>query len=196
MQVLKTAKKYGIGCLDWPEEFPYKPEVSLEISYDDDLLHLLFCVEEKATVARCRTDKEEVWTDSCVEFFFAPSDDGLYYNIECNPTGRIYMCCGPDRAHREFLPRSAYDGIVRTPSLGTEPFELREVAEKWSVGLDIPASTFVHHRLQSFRSLSAKGNFYKCGNVLGEKHYLSFFPVRTSRPDFHRPEFFGPIVFD
>lgn len=196
MQVLKTAKKYDIACLNWAEEFPYRPEVSLEISYDDALLHLLFSVEEKAVVARCRADRDEVWTDSCVEFFFAPSDDGLYYNIECNPTGRIYICCGPDRAHREFLPKSAYDGIVRTPSLGTEPFGILEGAGKWSVGLDIPASTFVHHGLKSFESLAARGNFYKCGNALGEKHYLSCFPVGTPRPDFHRPEFFGPIVFE
>ena len=38
-------------------------------------------------------------------------------------------------------------------------------------------------------------NFYKCGDLTVNKHYLAWQPVGTERPDYHRPEYFGPMVF-
>ena len=125
----------------------------------------------------------------------APADDGLYYNIECSCIGKIYMCCGGDRHDREFLPEEAYRGIIREGSLGMEPFALREGPQEWEMRLVIPASTFVRHDIRSFRGLEARGNFYKCGDALPQRHYLSLFPVATLKPDFHRPEFFDKIIF-
>ena len=37
------------------------------------------------------------------------------------------------------------------------------------------------------------GNFYKCGDATEMPHYLSWNPIQTERPDFHRPEFFGEL---
>lgn len=38
-----------------------------------------------------------------------------------------------------------------------------------------------------------KANFYKCGDGLTVPHYLSWSPIVTEKPDFHRPEFFNQI---
>jgi hypothetical protein len=167
--------------------------VSFDISHSGEALHLLFRVREQAVRAVCAADREPVWEDSCVEFFFAPREDGLYYNLECSCSGKLYLCRGAGRHGRESLPEAAYAGIARRPSLAAQAFGLREGETAWELALDIPASTF---GLDTFSGLQARGNFYKCGDRLPVPHYLSWAPVGTPKPDFHRPEYFDTIVFD
>ena len=38
-----------------------------------------------------------------------------------------------------------------------------------------------------------RANFYKCGDKTAHPHFLSWSPVSTEKPDFHRPEFFGEL---
>ena len=192
LQVSREVRRERVACLNWPAAFPYRPEVSFDISHSGDALHLHFFVKEDAVRAVCAADREHAWEDSCVEFFFAPRENGPYFNLECTCTGKLYLCVGEGRHGREFLPETAFSGISRRASLGTEPFGLREGPCAWDVALDIPASTF---GLQTFAGLQARGNFYKCGDRLPVPHYLSWAPIDTPKPDFHRPEFFDKIVF-
>lgn len=184
-----------VGCVNWPDRFPDKPEVELGICCNGPEILLNFSVWEEFTRAVCAHDKENIWEDSCVEFFFAPADDGLYYNFEFNSIGRMYLCCGRDRNDRVFLPEESYSMVRRRSSLGNKPFDIRNVG-KWELEVVIPASALVFHDLHDFRGLHASGNFYKCGNMLPRRHYLSWAPVVTPSPDFHRPEFFGQLDFD
>ena len=115
-----------------------------------------------------------------------------YFNLECTCTGKLLLCRGTGRAGRQPLPEALLRGISRRSSLGSEPFGLREEPTAWELALDIPAATF---GLERFTGLQARGNFYKCGDKLPVPHYLSWAPVRTPRPDFHRPEYFDNIVF-
>ena len=192
LQVGREPRTERIACLNWPEAFPYCPEVSFDICHSGDALHLHFHVREQAVRAVCAADREHAWEDSCVEFFFAPREDGRYSNLECTCTGKLYLCRGAERHGREDLPEQAYAGIVRRPSLGTEPFGLREAPTAWDLALDIPASTF---GLETFAGLQARGNFYKCGDRLPVPHYLSWAPIGTPKPDFHRPEYFDRLIF-
>lgn len=192
LQVSREPRSERIACLNWPEAFPYRPEAAFEISHTGDTLHLSFRVKEDAVRAVCAADREHSYEDSCVEFFFEPHPGGPYYNLECTCTGKILLCIGAGRHGREFLPETAYAGIVRRPSLGTEPFGLLEQPTAWTVALDIPAATF---GLDSFAGLQARGNFYKCGDGLPVPHYLSWAPIATAKPDFHRPEYFDTLVF-
>jgi hypothetical protein len=41
---------------------------------------------------------------------------------------------------------------------------------------------------------SIRANFYKCGDKTAHPHYLSWSPIETPKPDFHRPEFFGELL--
>ena len=181
-----------IGCLNWPEAFPYRPEAEFDICHSGEALHLRFRVKEDAVRAVCAADREHAWEDSCVEFFFDPHGDGSYYNLECTCIGKLYLCRGEGRHGREFLPEAAYAAIRRRCSLGTEPFGLREVPTAWEVELDVPAAVF---GLASFHGLQARGNFYKCGDRLPVPHYLTWAPITTPKPDFHRPEYFDTLVF-
>ena len=192
LQVGREPRRERVGCLNWPDAFPCAPEVEFEISHSGTELHLAFRVREDAVRAVCAADGEHAWEDSCVEFFFAPRQDGVYYNLECTCTGKIYLCRGTERHGREMLPEALLRGIRRRCSLGEEPFGLREEPAAWELRLDIPAATF---GLETFAGLQARGNFYKCGDKLPLPHYLSWAPIETPRPDFHRPEFFEDIVF-
>ena len=192
LKISSEPRRERIGCLNWPEMFPYSPDAAFEVRHTGDMLHLRFIVEEAAVRACCEADGGRAWEDSCVEFFFAPRADGLYYNLECNCTGRILLCRGAGRHGREALPQEALRAIRRRCTLGDAPFGLREKPTCWEVALDIPASTF---GLETFAGLQARGNFYKCGDLLPVPHYLSWAPVETPRPDFHRPEFFKDLLF-
>ena len=193
LQVSRDPRRERIGCLNWPDAFPYAPEASFEIAHSGAELHLTFRVEEQAVRAVCAADGGRAWEDSCVEFFFAPRpEDGVYYNLECTCIGKLLLCRGTGRHGREPLPEVLLQGIRRADTLGGEPFGLREERTAWEVRLDIPAATF---GLERFDGLQARGTFYKCGDKLPVPHYLSWAPVGTPRPDFHRPEFFEDIVF-
>ncbi len=40
------------------------------------------------------------------------------------------------------------------------------------------------------------GNFYKCGDLTSEPHYLSWAPVTFEHPNFHLPAFFGNLILE
>ena len=77
---------------NWPEAFPYKPKVEFAAAHVGDALLLHYRVEEQSVRAVAKADHEHIWEDSCVEFFVMPViADGLYYNIECNCTGKLIV---------------------------------------------------------------------------------------------------------
>ena len=192
LEVRRECGSGRIACVNWPEAFPASPEVSFGIFHSGDVLHLRFSVREDAVRAVCDADGGRAWEDSCVEFFFAPRPDGIYYNLECTCIGKVLLCRGTGRDGREPLPEALVQGIRRRASLGPEPFGLRAEPTAWELELDIPAATY---GLDSFEGLHARANFYKCGDLLPVPHFLSWAPIDTPNPDFHRPEFFDELSF-
>ena len=71
---------YKIDQVNWPEQYPYKPEVTLRMAHNGKELFLQFDVREQYTMARVDKDNSEVWTDSCCEFFINFDETG-YYNL-------------------------------------------------------------------------------------------------------------------
>ena len=88
---LKSVKELKIDTCNWPEAFPYIPEVSLKMIHTGDCFILKYDVREKCTAAKVATDLGRTWTDSCVECFFPdiferllkdyPGKYGIFYNI-------------------------------------------------------------------------------------------------------------------
>ncbi len=192
MQISKKPQRYPIACCNWPE-FSAQCEAGVELSHSSDMLHIHYMVDEAAVVARCTADGQHVWEDSCVEFFFDPEGKGEYYNLECSCTGWIYLCKGTGRCGRIPLDDTALKSIKRRCTLPQEAFGVLGERTQWELWLDVPASVF---GLESFEGLRARGNFYKCADASPFRHYLSYAPIATPKPDFHRPEFFETILFD
>lgn len=185
-----------IDNVNWLESFPYKPNVAFAAAHTGDALLLHYCVEEQSVRAVARQDHENIWEDACVEFFCMPVQDGIYYNIECNCTGKLLVAAGKDRNVRTPAPMEVMQRIDRWASLGTEPFDTRVEPTKWELALRLPITTFFQHNLGGFAGLTASGNVYKCGDNLPVPHFISWNPIATASPDFHRPDFFGQMCFE
>lgn len=191
-----NALQLTVANNNWKDRFPYSPLVKSTLWHNGGNLFLSFEVEEEYIAALAEKDNDNVYKDSCVEFFIAFDDVG-YYNIEANCTGKILL------SHRKgrkidvnYASPEILTGIRRESSLGSKPFECRKTDNKWRLNLTIPVSTFFHHDFKSYNGLNARCNIYKCGDNLPKPHFLSWKPILTENPDFHRPEFFEIINFE
>jgi hypothetical protein len=140
-------------------------------------------------------DNGEVWKDSCVEFFVTPADDGIYYNFEFNCAGTCLLAAGTSRNGREAARNNVIAPIRRNPSLGRHPFGERKGETEWDMTLVIPYTCLFKHPDYLPAGKTVRANFYKCGDDLTVPHFLSWNPIGTAQPDFHRPEFFGTVKF-
>lgn len=182
-----------ISTVNW-KEFPYAPEVFFRIAHNGESILLQYVVNEKTSRAKYGEDRGSVWTDSCVEFFSSPADDGYYYNLETNCIGTVLLCCGKNREGREYAPYEVTERILRHSTLGNKPFAEREVG-KWSLSLVIPKDIYFKHKFNTLSGMTVRANFYKCGDELQTPHFLSWSPISIENPDFHRPDYFAEIHF-
>lgn len=183
-----------ITNVNWPSAYPYLPDACFAMAHDGKNLYIHYKVQEDSVKGDFTKDYDNVWEDSCCEFFVAPAEDGLYYNIEMNCLGAMYLCIGKGRDGRERVPRTALESIGRWTSLGSAAIGLRSGMKAWESALVVPAAAFAAHKV-SLGGAHMKGNIYKCG-ITEHNHYVSFAPIGTASPDFHRPEYFCDIEFE
>jgi hypothetical protein len=172
----------------------YASPVSAEASIDlcDGFVNVSFAVKE-AHCCFCQSkehDGEEVWQDSCVEVFLKMLDGGgEYANFEFNSKGVCYAARGKDRQNRTELSKDEYIQIKRKPvGVSTEGDFC-----KWTLSVQIPG-VLLGTADCDLQKLPVEGNLYKCADHAAQPHYLSAFPINTSKPDFHRPEFFSSLL--
>jgi len=184
----KDKKIFRVNCVNW-KEYPYCPEVNVEMIVKKDELHFRFNVKEKCIRAEVNKINGPVHTDSCVEFFISPFSDGNYYNFEFNCIGIAHVEYGPNRENRINLPEEIVKKIKTSSTLGNKIIHLKEGDFSWSLDIIIPAECFINDDIKSFKDINSRANFYKCGDNTVEPHYLSWKPVETISPDFHRYDF-------
>jgi hypothetical protein len=189
-----SCELHPIGELNW-KNFDYRPEVYFAAARSRNEFLLKYHVRERWFKAEKTLPNQEVYEDSCVEFFVAPSDDGIYYNFEFNAIGTCLMGSGTGRHDRKRSDPSVIAGIRYLASAGSLPLPEREGDFEWKLTLAIPFSTLFLHSVDGRKGDVLKANFYKCGDKLSVPHYLSWNPVTTEKPDFHRPEYFGLLEF-
>lgn len=182
----------AIDTVNW-QEYPYRPEAAFRIVATDKGFVINYRVDEESVAAVADGDCGHVWEDSCVEFFSSPTDDGTYYNVECNCAGTVLVAAGKDRNARTFAPAEVLQSIQRWSSLGRENFSERPCEGPWQVVLLVPYSVYFQHDIKSVEGMTIRANFYKCGDNLKTPHFLSWNPIAVANPDFHRPEHFGAI---
>ncbi len=129
-----------------------------------------------------------VCQDSCLEFFFMPEDEDRYFNFEINPNGCLYIGFGHGREDSTALVREDMRRVF-----GIRP---ERTADGWAVSYRIPLS-FLRLFWPGFSFAGRlRANVYKCGDRTEREHYLAWNPVVSGKPDFHRPEDFGVMVFE
>ena len=175
----------------------YEPRVDVRLCRTARNLYVHFDVYEAKIRVRFTRFQDPVYKDSCVEFLVDPFPEKNvgYINFETNAVGAMLAAIGPDRHRRTpiaetDLRRLEIFSSVKSPVSGYHG------AEFWNLAYRVPLSLFEkHYGAELAPGQTARANFYKCGDETETPHYGAWSPVRTARPDFHRPEFFGRIVF-
>lgn len=183
-----------INILNW-KEFSYQPEVSFSMAYTAREILLKYYVTEEYFKAEKSESNQMVCEDSCVEFFVSPSTDGLYYNLEFNAIGTCLFGSGTGRSNNKKADTEIISKIRRMTSAGKKPVGEKTGNYSWDLTIAMPYEIFFHHRIKDLQGTAFRANFYKCGDMLSVPHYVTWSPVRTEKPDYHRPEYFGLLNF-
>ncbi len=184
--------------LNYPwDKLQYRPRTQAKAYYTDEGLGIRFHVEEKEITARHCSMNDDVYKDSCVEFFVNPDpgNEKKYINFEFNALGVFLIQIGENRSNRTFLSEydeSFFDIKTSVTKRNRESYH----EDFWTLEFFIP----FHFIKRWYNELTIKkgsclaGNFYKCGDETMQPHYGCWNPVVSEVPDFHRPECFGTLL--
>ncbi|MBO6170016.1 MAG: hypothetical protein J6O51_08625 [Bacteroidales bacterium] len=199
-QDLDTAIELGgepfkVDVVNWPSEYPYSPFCCGRIAHTEESLLIDFRVSGLDLRVQGLSDKERIWEDSACEFFVQVPGSEEYFNFEVNPAGRLVAARGAGRAGRTALSDEDFGKIVRISSVDgvpliNVPLNYEGGIWNWRVLLIIPFEVLGLEEAPS----KLLGNIYKCGDLTAHPHYVTWAPVGTPAPDFHRPEFFGEFI--
>ncbi len=183
-----------IDCVNWQKQFPYMPLTTVAIARTNTVLYIKYMVKGIMLKALYSNDLDPVYKDSCVEFFCQLPEADTYMNFEFNCIG---TCLAGTRKSRNegvvlYTPE-ALKQIVRYSSLGNRAFCEMEGMFEWELTVGIPFSLMGIDATRMPEKIF--GNFYKCADDTNSPHFVSWSPIHTPEPDFHRPEFFGEILF-
>ncbi len=137
-------------------------------------------------------DNGNTWEDSCCEFFVTHPFDGTYYNFELNCIGTLLAAKRTSRTEKVMFTPDQLAQVTRFTSFPHQAVESSGKIFSWTAALLIPFRLIGID--PAALPVSLRGNFYKCGDKTAHPHYLSWNPIKTPKPDFHRPEFFGELL--
>lgn len=191
-EIDESGARFSVETLNWPQLYDYRPITTVSAAHSKTDLYLLYQVHGNCLRAVNTKDNENVHEDSCVEFFVKLPESDDYFNFEFN-------CSGVCKASRHYKTRENYQylkpaemaEIERWSSIGKRAFNELSGLFTWELCVRIP----FHLMDIDPENLPEKilGNFYKCADATEQPHFVSWNPIKTEKPDFHRPEFFGEI---
>lgn len=188
----KSAAKFAVCENNWPKEAPYTPDCNGSIARTASHLAVMFHVRGLDLRATQIEDNGRSWEDSCCEFFVTDPYDGTYYNFELTCIGSLLSSKRKSRLDSVLREKEDVARVIRHSSLTHEETEISDRIFSWTVAMLIPYDLIGIDRDNV--PVSVRGNFYKCGDLTAHPHFLSWNPIGTPKPDFHRPEYFGELI--
>lgn len=186
---------HSMGCLNWPDSFPYNPNSVFAIAHTDSQILIDYKITETPVIGTITEDLGSVWQESCAEIFIKLPTDSLYYNVECNCIGTILLQSGQSRSNRIVSSLDNVQKIKRWASLGRDSIATITEDSTWELSLIIPVNAFWRSNFGSLSGKTLNANVYHCIGSGDKQCYQTWAPISTEKPDFHRPEFFQPIYF-
>jgi hypothetical protein len=186
-----------------PESSNHRPRTYARLLHEPAGVHGIFQVQDRYVRAVRTQYQDEVWKDSCVEFFAQPKEGGGYFNFEFN-CGGAFLCrhiTNPDRSTgriKEYVnvPVDLGRTIQVRSSLPPKTDPEIATALTWTLRFFIPFSLFESF-IGSLGALAGqpwKGNFYKCAEESSHPHWAAWSAV--DELNFHLPRCFGIIRFE
>ena len=188
----KSAAKFAVCENNWPKEAPYTPDCNGSIARTASHLAVMFHVRGLDLRATQIEDNGRSWEDSCCEFFVTDPYDGTYYNFELTCIGSLLSSKRKSRLVSVLREKEDVARVIRHSSLAHEETDISDRIFSWTVAMLIPYDLIGIDRDNV--PVSVRGNFYKCGDLTAHPHFLSWNPIGTPKPDFHRPEYFGELI--
>lgn len=188
----QSAAKFAVCENNWPKEAPYTPDCNGSIARTASHLAVMFHVRGLDLRATQIEDNGRSWEDSCCEFFVTDPYDGTYYNFELTCIGSLLSSKRKSRLDSVLREKEDVARVIRHSSLAHEETEISDRIFSWTVAMLIPYDLIGIDRDDV--PVSVRGNFYKCGDLTAHPHFLSWNPIGTPKPDFHRPEYFGELI--
>lgn len=160
-----------------------------QICWDEEALYVRMVAVEPHIRAKENGPLASVCRDSCLEFFFRPSERLDYFNIEINPNKAIYLG----------FATGGHNLIRLISSSVKKQMNIRVFMTKkgWTLSYRVPFS-FIQRFFPDFKAEEGGkiyGNCYKCGDKTVKEHYLAWNPIVNDDPAFHMPEQFGNLIF-
>lgn len=192
----EVGTRLSVESLNWPGEFPYRPLTVVSAAHSGEYIYIDFFVRCNYLRAINYTPNSPVSEDSCVEFFVSPDPESAdYWNFEFNCIGTILGEFHPAAGEKRKLSVEELSRIKVYASVGNRPFQEVEGSFIWSVVVAIPLD-LIGLRYEPGKPLRLKANFNKCASATSQPHYLSWAPIDSPHPDFHRPDCFADIILD
>lgn len=183
------------------KEPAHQPKTQARAAYDDQYIYVIWKVDDNYVLGKRTQHQQDVWRDSCVEFFFTPDGDSSnsgYFNLETN-------CCGFKLLNAHFPDRDEYIfkdddfATIRTASSLKSPINPEtKQSTVWTLEYRIPFS-LLEKAAKVERpkpGVTWRGNFYKCADDSSHPHWLTWSPVHNAEPSFHLPAWFGKLEFE
>lgn len=181
---------HDINSAPWQAEFPYIPCVQFQVAYTDQAILVHYSVQEEYVKGQYIRPNENVWEDSCVEFFISFDNRETYYNVEFNVLGVGLVGYGTSvKSDRNRLSAEEILQINAFSSVQTI-----DGKKSWQQILQIPFSVFKVNA-EDLKGKQAHANFYKCGDALPNPHFIAWNDIDNRTPNFHLPQFFGEVSF-
>lgn len=173
------------------------PEAFFSVAYTPESLLLRFNVVEDNLVALETEVNAFVYQDSCVEFFFSPGRNNLYFNLEVNAIGATYMAYGTDdHDDRATLPPEQVERIQVYSSAGNKIIKERDERTAWTMTIVMPFGIIEPYGYDApERGDTWTVNAYKTAKRNRKPHWFSWSPLAAGN-GFHAPQCFGALVFE
>lgn len=174
-----------------------KQQTQIKLAATNNTLFLQIIAQDKYSFAK-QTELNHmlICEDSCVEFFFSPNGilGSSYVNLEVNCCGTLHLAYGAGRENRKFITLEAASLINRTASI-TSPVKFeQEDDSQWLVEVALPFSVIEQLTGEQVNKEKWFANFYRCGGRT-EQQYAVWNAIDVPDPDYHRPEYFGELIF-
>ena len=177
-----------IDNLLWTDPLPITAQAQL--CWDEHAIYLRMEAVEP-NIRKEETDHlAEICNDSCLEFFLQPTNAPIYLNFEINPLGNYLIGqgdCDVDNRLR-IIVRDFEERMVP---------KVEFTATGWVLTYKVPFD-FIRLFYPQFKAevgVKVRANCYKCGDLTEKEHYLAWNPVVNDEPAFHKPDYFGQLIF-
>ena len=158
-----------------------------QLCWDDAAIYVRMFAKEKEIRKELTGVLDSVCDDSCLEFFLQPTETVSYINVEMNPNCAVFLGFG-----------SCLENLIRLIPEDWDPLNAKaQVGEdSWSITYTVPISMIrqFYPAFQPVSGLQMKGNFYKCGDMTPNPHFVSWNKVDCETPAFHVPQYFGNFI--